>query len=421
LSSDHPDAAVPVASPARPGWGGVFESLRIPKFRRYMLGYIGACVADSSFMVALGWLAFDLSDDASTLGAVLFTFGTCLSVSALVGGVVADRYDRAVTIVSMQSIVTGVAVALGVLVFTDHIELWHLFVAAALAGTTISLQYPAHIAFLYNLVGQKSLANAIAVNLGSNNATRLFTPAIAGILIGLWGVEAVYVMVVAGFVLSIVVVLTFVGSTTGGRSETTESPLTALTEGVRYLWGARPIFWIFVVLLLTSMFGFPYRDLLPAFAVDALDKGPEQYGIMLSMIGLGSIIGASMIAALTGARRKGTIVVVMAVALGGLIIALSFAGTLIVALVVLLIIGLATSFVTAMGSIIMQTNVAAPFRGRVASFHLLTFGMHPAGALLFGFLAEATDIRVAYRVSGLVLIGLIAIVGLWRGDVRRLS
>ncbi len=419
MSSDRPDT--PVARPARPGSGGMFESLRIPEYRRYMLGYVGAAIALHSFMVALGWLAFDLSGDASTLGAVLFTFGICLSGAALVGGVLADRYDQAVTIVSMQSIVTGVAVALGILVFTDRIVLWHLYVAAALAGTTISLHHPAHMAFLYNLVGQKALANAIAVNVGSSNATRLFTPAIAGILIGLWGVEAVYVMIVAGFLLSIVVVLTFVGSTTGERSETTESPLRALTEGMRYLWGARPMFWIFVVLLLTSMFGFPYRDLLPAFAVDALDKGPEQYGIMLSMIGLGSIIGTFVIAALAGAPRKGTIVVVMAVVLGGLIIVLSFAGTLGIALVVLLFIGLATSFVTAMASIIMQTNVAVPFRGRVASFHLLTFGVHPAGALAFGFVAEATDIRVAYRVSGLVLIALIAIVGLWRGDVRRLS
>ena len=399
----------------------MFASLRIKEYRRYMVGFVGASIGLNGFMVALGWLAFDLTEDASTLGAVLFTFGICMAGAALVGGVVADRYNRALVIVSMQSAVVVISVAIGVLVMTDAIALWHLYVASALGGITISLHQPAHMAFLYNLVGQASLANAIALNMGSSNLTRLFTPAVTGILIGVWGAEAVYVMVVAAFALSIVVVLTFVGSAANARGEQRESPLRALGEGMRYLWGARPLFWLFVVLLLSSVFGFAYRDLLPAFAVDALDEGPEQYGLMLSMMALGAIVGIFVIVALTNARDKGAIVMAMAVALGGLIILLSFAGSLTSALLVLLAIGVVTAFVTALASIVMQTNVDEPFRGRIASFHLLTFGMHPMGALLFGFIAEATDIRVAYRISGLALIGLIGALGLWRGDVRRLS
>ena len=399
----------------------MFASLRIEQYRRYMVSYIGASIGLNGFMVALGWLAFDLTDDVGTLGAVLFTFGICMAGAALVGGVVADPYNRAFVIVSMQFVVVIIAVAIGVLLLTDSIALWHLFVAAALAGITISLHQPAHMAFLYNLVGKESLANAIALNMGSSSLTRLFTPAVTGLLIGFLGVESVYVMVVAGFTLSIVVVLTFVGSVGSERVEEKESPLRALGKGLGYLWGARPLFWMFVVLLLTSMFGFAFRDLLPAFAVDALDEGPEQYGLMLSMIGLGSMVGIFGIVALTNARNKGAVVMAMAVALGGAIILLSFAGSLTAALIVLLLIGVIMAFVTALASIVMQTNVEEAFRGRLASFHLLTFGMHPAGALLFGFIAEATDIRVAYRVSGLVLIGFIGVLGLWRGDVRRLS
>jgi len=152
------------------------------------------------------------------------------------------------------------------------------------------------------------------------------------------------------------------------------------------------------------MFGLAYRDLLPAFAVEALDEGPEQYGLMLSMIGLGSIVGTFALAAQASSRKKGAIIMAMAVALGASIVLLSFSGTLAIALVVLFAIG----FVTA-------------FRGRVASFHMLTSGMHPVGTLLFGFIAEATDIRIAFRISGVALIGIIGVLGLWRGDVRRLA
>jgi len=218
LPAHRPDADTP-AEPDRGDRLGMFAALRIREFRRYIAGFLCAGIALNSFMVALGWLSFDLTGDASTLGAVLFTFGICMVGAALVGGVVADRYNRALVIISMQSVIAAIAVVLGVLVLTDAITLWHLYVAAALGSTTISLHQPSHMAFIYSLVGRASLANAIALSSGSYNVARLFTPAIAGVLIGVWGVETVYVLVVAGFTLSIMVVLTFVGSgaDTGGE------------------------------------------------------------------------------------------------------------------------------------------------------------------------------------------------------------
>ncbi len=183
----------------RPGRGlSIFQPLRIPQYRRYMVAFLGSGVAFQTSQVALGWQTFDLTGDAGALGAVLFVFGIAIVVGSLIGGVAADRYSRATIIISMQALNGVMVVGLAVAVVLDAAALWHMYGMAAIAGATQAGHLPARQAFIFNIVGRPFLASALALNTSVMNVLRLGAPAIAGVLIGFVGVETVWFVAAGG-------------------------------------------------------------------------------------------------------------------------------------------------------------------------------------------------------------------------------
>ncbi len=386
-----------------------------------MVGFLGSGIAFQNNQVALGWLAFDITGDVRSLGFTLFLHGAAMAVGSLAGGVIADRLNRRVTIVGLQLVMTGVALVMALLVLLDALELWHLYVVAATSGGLMSLHMPSRQAFVFNIVGKQYLANAMALNMGTMNAMRLIGPATAGVLIGSVGIEAVYFVTVGGFALSIAVMLFYIGPSTQTYSTVRESPLRAMTEGFAYLWRRQSLFWMFVLAMGGALLGIPFRDLMPAFAVDALGQGPEGYGVLLSMVGLGALIGSVSIAWMAESRRRGLITILGGLGLGVMMIAVSFAGGLGVAIPLFLLLGWASTTFTTTINIIIQTGVDDAFRGRMASIYMLTFSIHPAGALALGALAKETGIAEAFMIAGLALIGYVALMAVWRKDLRSLA
>jgi len=160
---------------------------------------------------------------------------------------------------------------------------------------------------------------------------------------------------------------------------------------------------------------------LPAFAVDALGQGPEGYGLLLSMVGLGALLGSLSLASITQLRRRGLLTISGGLALGVLIVAVSFAGNVATAMPLFLLLGWASTTFTTTMNIIIMTDVDDAFRGRMASMYMLTFSVHPAGALGLGVIARETGIATAYMITGLALIGFVALMAAWRKDIRRLA
>jgi predicted MFS family arabinose efflux permease len=386
-----------------------------------MVGFMASGIAFQNNQVALGWLAFDMTGDTRALGFALFVHGVAMAVGSLAGGVIADRFNRSVTIIGLQVVMTGVALVMALLLLFDALELWHLYLVSAATGALMSLHMPSRQAFVYNIVGKRHLANAMALNMGTMNAMRLIGPGIAGVLIGSVGIEAVYFVTVAGFVVSIAVMLFYIGPTNQLYSADIESPIRSMADGFAYLWRRRPLFWMFVLAMGGAVLGIPFRDLLPAFAVDALGQGPEGYGVLLSMVGLGALIGSVSIASLARFQHRGLLTIGGGVGIGVLMIAVSFASGLGAALPLFLLLGWASTTFSTTIAIIIQTGVDDAFRGRMASIYMLTFSIHPAGALALGILANETGIAAAFMIAGLALLGFIIVMTVWRKDVRTLA
>ena len=399
----------------------MFGSLAVPQYRRYMLGFIASAFGFQSNLVVLGWLAFELSDSTLILGTVLFTSGIAQAVASPIGGVLADRIDRRRQIVAAQAFTLATVIVMGVIVATGVLELWHLFVSAGAFGFAMSIHMPARQAFVYNIVGGEHIANAMVLNSGTMSAMRLIGPGIAGILIGTTGADTVYFLGAAGYAISIWSLIVLMGPVRQDIAQATEPVWETFRGGVAYMWRNPIMLWLVLALLGATTIALPFRDLMPAFAVDALDQGPEGFGLLLSMVGLGALLGSLGLAAFVAVARKGRLLIALGVAWGIALTALAAAPNVGVAILILMVLGAASTGFNTLSNILVHTYVDDAYRGRMMSFHMLTFATHPMGALALGALAEGIGIRWTYAASGLVMVLFAAALGLYRKDLRRLT
>ncbi len=369
--------------------------------------------------VVRGWLAYELTKSPLAVGVVVASWGLPMMLFSLPGGVAADRMSRRAIMISMQALSAIGAVAVGLLVTTGYIAFWHLVVSGFVAGTAIGLHMPSRQAFIFDLVGPEHIANAVALNSGAMNSMRLIAPAVAGVLIGTVGVDWVYYIIAAGFVISLLTVALRTKEPPIQPTAAT-SPLQDLSQGLSYIWGNRLVFWLLVMALATLFLGLPFRNLMPAFAVEALNQGPEGYGLLMSMVGLGAIAGSLSIASLGSSGNKGLLLIAAATTWGVILIAFSLSTSLGMAIPLLLLLGLASTGFMTLNNILIQTSVSNEVRGRVLSFYMLTFAMSSVGTVPVGAIAELLGIGRALMWSGAAVLALTIFIGLWRRDLRHL-
>lgn len=180
------------------------------------------------------------------------------------------------------------------------------------------------------------------------------------------------------------------------------------------------VFWLLVMALATLFLGLPFRNLMPAFAVEVLNQGPEGYGLLMSMVGLGAIVGSLSIASLGSSGKKGLLLIAAAATWGVILIAFSLSTSLGMAIPLLLLLGLASTGFMTLNNIAIQTSVSNEVRGRVLSFYMLTFAMTSVGTVPVGAIAEILGIGRALMWSGAAVVAFTIFIGLWRRDLRHL-
>jgi MFS family permease len=217
------------------------------------------------------------------------------------GGVLADRYPKRRVLVLTQLFMGAVALVLGVLDTTGVVALWHVYLLALLLGVGTAVDNPARQAFVSELVGPRDLPNAVGLNSASFNAARIVGPAIAGLLIVLIGTGPVFLVNAVTFGAVVVALYRM------RASELTPSPVVPrgkgqLREGLRYV-GRRPdLLFVLVVVGFVGMFGLNFQMTMALMATEVYGKGPAEYGILGSIMAVGSLTGA-LLAARRGRPR----------------------------------------------------------------------------------------------------------------------
>ncbi len=367
------------------------DALRAFNHRNYRLYWFGQLISLTGTWMqstAQQWLVYRLTGSPLALGTVMFMNSLPAMLLSLFAGVVVDRVDKRRFLIGLQLGMLTLALALAALTAAGQVQYGHVLALTTLLGLVNTFDMPARQAFTIEMVGKDDLMNAIALNSSMFNGARLVGPAVAGLLVAQVGEAAAFffnglsfLAVIAGLALMRLPPFT----PRPGRLR----PLADLKEGLGYITRHRSVLALVLVAAVPSLFGFPATTLLPVMARDVLGLGADGYGLLVSFIGLGALVGALSLTALGNYRPKGRLLTAAMFVFAGGLAGAALSRVVPLSLAALAFTGWGMIHHLATTNTLLQLNVPDELRGRVMSAYLwAVVGMAPAGSLLFGTLAE---------------------------------
>jgi MFS family permease len=362
-----------------------FAALAIPNFRRYFTGQAISLSGTWMQSVAQSWLIFKLTGSATDVGWAVALQTLPVLVLGPYGGVVADRIDKRKLMMVLQSMMGILALALGLLVVTDHVHVWEVFALAFLLGLNNCFENPARQSFVLEMVGSKDLRNAVSLNSTMVNAARAVGAALAGIVIAAGGIGFCFLLNAASF---IAVVYSLASMNVGALHPTppTHRSKGQLREGLRYSAKTVAIGVPLVMMALVGCLAYEFQVVLPALA-KTFHGGGATYGFLTAAMGVGAIAGGLY----TAARgRTGVRAMVTSSAVFGVVLLLaSAAPTLPLELLAMLAVGAASVSFLSKGNSSLQLAAAPQMRGRVMALWAVAFmGSTPIGGPIAGAVSE---------------------------------
>lgn len=397
---------------------GTFSALKVKGYRSFWSGLLAIYFGVQVQSLAAAWLAYELTHSPFKLGLVAVAWALPVVLFSVFGGVAADRVPKRTVLIWSRLWISLITCTVATLIATGLIEYWHLVVAGVLLGFGYAFSMAANQAIIPELVPSELTLNAIALNNGGFNLSRVAGPAMAGILIGTVGTAGAYYTATACYLIAIGVLWTLpkTGHKTAGRSPLLEF----MAEGLRYVWGNRPVMIIIALEFALLFIAMPFQNFMPAFA-ERLNVQAVGYGFLLTMLGVGAMIGSLGVASLGNFEKKGWLLLFSGVAYGAVIAIFSSLQSFGVALIFLVLVGLSGASYLATSNTLIQMNVTDAVRGRVMSVYLTISGLQPLGVLLIGALAEVIGVSAAVAIGGGIIFILMLTMMFVLTSVRRLK
>jgi MFS family permease len=376
-----------------------FGALRNPNFRLFIFGQFVSLCGTWMQTVALGWLALLLTDSALQVGLVTFFGALPVLLFTLYGGVVAGRVNKRRALMLLQSLFLAEALALGFLTAFDAITIQWVYALSLFGGLVSAFEIPIRQAYLGDLSGREHLMSAIALNSSAFNLSRVFGPALAGMLLAAAGAAACFFVNAASFLAVLVSLFRIspdLASITGTRR-------TGLGDGMRHVFGSP---WPRTLVILTgvfTVFGVSFVAILPVFARDILGTGAGGYGALTSAFGIGAAVAAISIAALGHRLPRERVLLWAGAGFAASIFLLGLSRHFVLAFAVLLVAGLSAALNAILTNTMLQTEAPDDLRGQVVGFYsFIVVGMAPFGSLQAGWLAEHLGADTAVLLGGSV-------------------
>jgi MFS family permease len=395
------------------------RALRRRDFRLFWSGQLVSLIGTWMQSVGQSWLVLELTNSPFRLGMIgTLQFGPILLFSFL-GGAISDRVRKRRMLIGTQTALMLQAFTLSALVWSGHVQFWHVALLAALYGLTNTLDMPARQSFIAHLVPRGDLMNAIALNSAVFNGARVVGPAAAGLLVARHGTAAAFLFNGLSF-LAVIAALAAIRTEGAPRPPSGLGMGAEIAEGVRYALGTPRIALVFGLLLSVSLFVVNTNVVVPLIARNVLHQGAHGFGLLMASLGVGAVMGALTVAALAKGRPPLGFVVGPAIAAALLLVGLSFVHHFGLAATVLMALGFAQIVFMTSCNTTVQITVPDALRGRIMGLYALVFaGMTPIGSLFMGTIAERWGIARACAVGGTT--GLLLISGLtlaWRRHQR---
>lgn len=368
--------------------------------------WFGACASSIGTwmqIVAQGWLIYRLSHSAFLLALDQFLAGIPIFLLSLIGGVVADRTERRKILLVSQYVQMASAAVLTLLVTTGLVHVWQILALSFVSGVAQSFGGPAYQALIPTLVDREDMPNAIALNSIQFNLAVTVGPALAGITLARLGEKWCFGLNAASF-LAPVISLSMISARFVPES-TKESMFNSLKEGIRFLRRQGSMEALIVLAFCMTALSMPMRTYIPVFVKDIFQRGPETYGNLLSLMGVGSICGSLAVAGRGNIKNKGRFALTMLICLGVGISGFSLSRILPFSYAMLLLVGASMMAVFATVTSLVQLITTNEMRGRVMSVYNCAFrGGMPMGNLATGWLVPRFSVPLVVGANGVLLV-----------------
>ena len=405
----------------------IYSTLSVRNFRWLWIGSLSSSFAMNMQIIARGWLVYALTSSATDLAWVTLSFMLPSVVFSLYGGVLADRLPKRGVIIIAQSMNCVATLLMALIIFRGEVSFWDFIWIGFFNGSVLALSMPARQAFVPELIPEKLIFTAMALNTTGWNLSRIIGPAFAGLLIAFladgdktstYGVGIVYLVIAFLYFLSAVVTLAIDAQGNPQRTDNAD-PISDIREGLLYVLERPNVFALIVLSIIPFLFGMPLNTFLPAFNEDILGGHADDLGYLISAMGMGAILGSLLMAVMGDLRNKGLWLVLSCctwAVLTSLFGVMEKQGN---ALIVIAMIGLISSWNMSLNRGMLQMEVDGYMRGRIMSIDMMTHGLMPLGVFPIAWIAENEGAGTALVASGMAFLLLIAFALVVFSSVRR--
>ena len=384
-----------------------FSSLKNPVFRLYYMGMAGQWSSMNMQGVARSLLIYRISGSGAILGLVALVNAIPTIICSLYGGALADRLQKKdILLFSMIgamlfSLVVAFAITTGYLSIDKPGSWWILMVTATIQGAIMGLMMPSRQAIIAEIVDRERVMNAVSLNTMGMNTFRILAPAATGFLIKAFDFSSVYY--ISGALYGLAAICMFLMPKTMQKYSEGANAFADIVDGVRYILREKTMLLVVVATLFVMICGIPFMHIMPMITEDILDVGEVGLGILLSVSGIGAIVGSLIMASLPN-RKRGTIMLISGIIMGLALVAFGFSHWWTVSILVVIFIGLGQTGHRASGNALAQNYTEPEYRGRVMSFIMMGIGFSGLGTFFVGTLAEVIGIQWSIASLAILLV-----------------
>jgi len=406
-----------------------FSALSNPNFRLLYCGNMLQFGAMQMQMLVRGVLVYDLTGSFAALGMVSLANAIPGLIFSLLGGVVADRAPKKTVIQTAQVINMVNAAVLSSLAGFGVLRFEHLLASAVMIGAVNAIMMPSRQSIIPDLVGREKLMNAVALNTSAQNLMQLIGPGIGGAMLAfaspaaVFGVNSALYFGAVTFTFRLPKKPLYSYGEQNARAGVVKKKaggLRDIVEGLKYVGHDKTIRTLIAVNFLIVTVSMPYSMMLPGFVKDVLHEGSSQQGILMSISGVGAMVGSLFVASSSGMGR-GKLFMTYATLLGFALIAFSLSTNFLVTMPIMLLIGAGTAGRMSLGQVLIQSYSADEYRGRVMAVWMMQFNLVAFGTFGAGMLAEWVGPQLAIGGMACWLVIAMALVAVFIPSFRKMD
>jgi MFS family permease len=385
----------------RDEFGKTFRSLRHPNFLMYSSGQLVSMTGTWMRTMALQWITYNLTHSALLLGFVGLCANVPILILSLVGGMVADRYDRRRILVLTQWFSMAFSAALTVLVFTDSLAVWMILLFSVGSGLVSAFEVPSRQAIVPDLVRGQDMVNAISLNSVIFNTTRVIGPALGAIALAGLGATVCFALDTLSFVAAIFTLRRIKLDAKPRRTKEQEQAAT-IKAGLQIAFGVPEIRNILILTVFTSFFGFQFSALLPVFVTDVFHASASALGFLAAASAVGALGSSLFLASRGKPAQLHRNICIASIGVGVTLLLFSLSRSLMLTAFIELFIGVFISMQMNSVNSLLQMKISDDVRGRVMSIYsMILLGAVPFGSVVIGSLTDRVGAPLAVAVCGI--------------------